>query len=97
MFSRHRCFDWAIASRARILHGDLEGRTTGAAGGNHRHRNSQFDPRSYADVHALDFVYLVGDTLFELLVQLFDSAVLSRNSFNRCAFNHGLALTATLT
>jgi hypothetical protein len=31
MYSLHRCFDWAIASRVRILHGDLEGRTAGAA------------------------------------------------------------------
>ena len=31
--------------------------------------------------HALDFAYLVGDALFQLLVELFNSSVLSRSSF----------------
>ena len=42
--------------------------------------------------HALDFVYLVGDALFELLVEFLHLSVLSRSSLSSRTFS--IAITA---
>src|SRR6476620_5751248 len=62
---RHRCFDWPIASRARILHGDLERRTAGAADGTIgiRTGNLTYDPERRLITWSLTYDGLSGPAM----------------------------------